>query len=124
MSSGGPAPEDLWLRLQQLVAADPALRRYLDLCFKSLHSTGDWPDVEKLQRQLLREREKLDLYGVGDRIPSDLGTNPVPMDNRCQLTIAGIALCGDSQEEVRDFLSVLTLASAPQPRPRLGQGLR
>lgn len=111
MSSAGSVQDDPWLQLQQLVAADPDLQRYLELSFKSFHSTGEWPDVEKLQRQLLREREQLDLYRVGDRIPRDLGTNPVRVDNRCQLTIAGIALCTDAQDEVRDFLSVLSLAS-------------
>jgi predicted nucleotide-binding protein len=106
------APEkNPWRQLQQIVAADPDLRRYLELSFESFHSTGDWPDVEKLQRQLLREREHLDLYGVGDRIPNDLGTNPVRIENQCKLTVAGIAVCANAQEEVRDFLSVLALAS-------------
>ncbi len=111
MTSEGPNAPDSLLQLQQLVANDPDLRRYLGLSFESFHSTGEWPDVEKLQRQLLRDRERVDLYRVGDRIPGDLGTNPVRVENRCQLTLAGIALCTGSEEEVGDFLKVVAMAS-------------
>jgi hypothetical protein len=91
VTSEDPDQPNPWRQLQQLVATDSDLRRYLELSFKSFHSTGDWPDIEILQRQLLRERVSLDLYRIGDRIPGGLGTNPVRVDNRCQLTIAGIA---------------------------------
>src|SRR5258708_1459416 len=111
MSSEGTHRPDPWLELKELVANDSDLRRYLDLSFKPFHSTGEWPDIEKLQRQLLRDHEHVDLYSVGDRIPNDLGTNPVRVENRCQLTIAGVALCAGSEEEVGDFLKVLALAS-------------
>lgn len=96
MNQEGGIERDPWPELQELVAGDDALRRYLELSFRAFHATGDWPDVEKLQRHLLREREDIDLYAVGDRIPVDLGTNPVRVDNRCQLSIAGVALCDDS----------------------------
>jgi predicted nucleotide-binding protein len=111
VSSEGPVQGDSWRQLQQLVVADPDLHRYLELCFRSFHSTGDWPDVERLQRQLLREHEHLDLYRVADRLPSDLGTNPIRVENRCQLTVAGIAQCAEAHEEVSDFLRIVALAS-------------
>jgi hypothetical protein len=101
---------NIWQELQELVAGDPELQRYMQLSFNSFHSTGNWPDIERLQRQLLREHEPLDLYKVADRIPGDLGTNPVRVENRCQLTIAGIALCDGSNEEVEDFMRILHLA--------------
>jgi predicted nucleotide-binding protein len=101
----------MWREVQELVRSDPELRRYMQLSFDAFHPTGDWPDVEKLQRRLLRDHDQLDLYAVGDRIPSELGNNPVRVENRCQLTVAGIALCGGSDEEVHDFIAILQLAT-------------
>jgi hypothetical protein len=83
----------------------------MQLSFDAFHQTGDWPDVEKLQHQLVRENDSLDLYAVGDRIPSEIGTNPIRIDNHCQLTVAGVALCNGSDEEVSHFVSALRIAA-------------
>jgi predicted nucleotide-binding protein len=110
MSENNPGA-DTWQTVRDFVAADPELQRYMQLSFDAFHQTGDWPDVEKLQRQLLREDGSLDLYAVGDRIPSEIGTNPVRADNHCQLTVAGVALCKGSDEEVHGFMTVLRIAA-------------
>jgi hypothetical protein len=110
MSENNPGA-DTWQTVRDFVAADPELQRYMQLSFDAFHQTGDWPDVEKLQRQLLRENDSLDLYAVGDRIPSEIGTNPIRIDNHCQLTVAGVALCNGADEEVRHFVSALRIAA-------------
>ena len=76
----------------------------MQLSFKAFHSSAEWPDLERLQRQLVRQDDPLDLYAVGARIPIELGNNPARMDNRCFLSVAGIALCTGSEEEIGDFL--------------------
>ncbi|HEX2646073.1 MAG TPA: hypothetical protein VHO95_02495, partial [Candidatus Dormibacteraeota bacterium] len=85
--------------------------RYLQLAFEPFHSSGEWADIEKLQRRLLRDGDSIDIYAIGDRIPSELGINPIRVDNRCQLTAAGISVCKGSDNEIRDFLATVQLAA-------------
>src|SRR5438105_15681604 len=82
----------------------------MQLSFDHFHQIGAWPNVERLQRRLLRDGDHIDLYSIGARIPSELGTDPVRVENRCYLTVPAIAFCSGSEEEIGDFLKVLKLA--------------
>ena len=99
-----------WQQIQERISMDSELGRYMQLSFDAFHSSAEWPDIERLQRQLVRQNDSLDLYAIGARIPIELGNNPARMDNRCFLNAAGIALCTGSEEEIDDFLRVLELA--------------
>lgn len=100
----------LWRELAETVAADHELARYMQLSFDHFHQVGAWPNVERLQKRLLRDGDHIDLYSIGARVPSELGTDPLRVENRCYLTVPAVALCRGSKEEIADFLMVLKLA--------------
>lgn len=104
------ASDELWRELAQAVEADHALAKYMQLSFDHFHQDGAWPNIERLQKKLLRDGDPMDLYSIGARIPSELGTGPIRVENRCYLTVPAIALCKGSEEEIADFLMVLKLA--------------
>jgi predicted nucleotide-binding protein len=110
MNTDSSSNNGAWQQLQELISLDNDLGRYMQLSFDAFHTSAEWPDLERLQRQLVRQNDPLDLYSVGARIPIELGNNPARMDNRCFLTAAGIALCIGSEEEIGDYLRVLHLA--------------
>jgi predicted nucleotide-binding protein len=96
--------------LAEAIETDHALARYMQLSFDHFHQDGTWPNIERLQKRLLRDGDPIDLYSIGARIPSELGTDPTRVENRCYLTVPAIALCKGSEEEIADFLMVLKLA--------------
>lgn len=100
----------LWDELRSFVSRDPDLARYMQLSFDEFHRRGEWPSIEQLQKRLLRAGDHIDLYAVAARIPGELGTDPVRVQSKCYLAVAGVAVCDGSEDECRDFLRVLRLA--------------
>lgn len=52
----------LWDELRSFVSRDPDLARYMQLSFEEFHRRGEWPNIEQLQKRLLRAGDHIDLY--------------------------------------------------------------
>lgn len=70
--------------------------------------SGDWPNAERLQRQVTRVHDDLDVIDCAESLPGRLG-NYLP-DGRISLSVRALAYVDDADELIGDFVRTLRLA--------------
>lgn len=85
-------------------------RRLLQLVFDHFSRTAEWPIISRLQRDLVRNGDSLDLDPLTSQIPVELGFRvPSGSANSFQLTIRGVVMLAPESQEVADFETAMRL---------------
>ncbi len=100
-------------------------QQLLQVVWEMFVSTGNWPRFDAVDRYLYNARQ-LDATRLCAELPAEL---MYPMnepllraDQELQLTIAGIASCEGSQQDVDRFLQVVRVAAELEPAWAAGEG--
>ena len=82
--------------------------RLIDLAFQRFAESGEWPEVEKLQHDLDRLDDDLDVDEVGRRLPGYLGSvNSGGQPRRVALTLRGIRKAEGSGPVLNDMVRLI-----------------
>lgn len=82
---------------------------FLDIIFGEFYASGEWPDVNRLQRTRSRvAANDVDLIDIAGKIPILIGIRDYA-DNRVSLSLRGMSTCSQAAELMGSFVRAVKL---------------